>query len=286
MRDEMKRRGELADFLKTRRARLHPEQFGLPSVGTRRTPGLRRDEVAQLAGVGLSWYTWLEQGRDITVSDQVLESLVKTLQLDTEERNHLFLLARGSVPMIDEQLETDQSIAGHQEILDALGANPAYLIDQRYNVLAWNESACQVFGNYALLTAQERNLVWRCFMQPSYRQLYVNWEEAAQRSVMSFRALYDLHAGDAWFEQFVADLKQASPEFSALWSQHDVKWSCNPHHDKELNHPQLGRLIVNGATLISPDAPTLRLVVFTPRSPETALKFATLAQTEKSYALA
>src|SRR5499425_2056373 len=105
--DHERRRAELADFLKTRRARLRPEQFGLPVVGRRRTPGLRRDEVAQLTGVGVSWYTWLEQGRDITVSDQVLESLARILQLDAGERRHLFLLARGMVPVLDESHDTD-----------------------------------------------------------------------------------------------------------------------------------------------------------------------------------
>src|SRR5205085_8504502 len=102
MKDDTKRRAELADFLRTRRARLHPEQLGLSTLGRRRTPGLRRDEVAQLAGVGVSWYTWLEQGRDITVSDQVIERLAQTFQLKSEERRHLFVLARGMVPVVGE----------------------------------------------------------------------------------------------------------------------------------------------------------------------------------------
>ncbi len=104
MKDDTKRRAELADFLRTRRARLHPEQFELSTLGRRRTPGLRREEVAQLAGVGVSWYTWLEQGRDITVSEQVLESLARILQLEREERRRLFVLARGMVPVADGRL--------------------------------------------------------------------------------------------------------------------------------------------------------------------------------------
>ena len=135
MRNETKRRAELADFLRTRRARLRPEQFGLPTLGRRRTPGLRREEIAQLAGVGVSWYTWLEQGRDITVSDQVIERLAETLQLEKEERRHLFVLARGMVPVADESSEIVSPPPGLQAVLDALGTNPAYLIDYRFNLV-------------------------------------------------------------------------------------------------------------------------------------------------------
>ncbi len=142
MKDDTKRRAELADFLRIRRARLRPERFGLPTFGRRRTPGLRREEVAQLAGVGVSWYTWLEQGRAITVSDQVIERLAETFQLEKEERRHLFVLARGMVPVADESSEIVPPPPGLQAVLDALGTNPAYLIDHRFNLVAWNESAC------------------------------------------------------------------------------------------------------------------------------------------------
>jgi len=128
MGDGARRRAELADLLKTRRARLQPEQFGLPTIGRRRTPGLRRDEVAQIAGVGVSWYTWLEQGRDITVSDLVIERLAETLRLEREERRHLFMLARGMEPVAGENAEIDPP-PGLQSVLDALGINPAILID-------------------------------------------------------------------------------------------------------------------------------------------------------------
>src|SRR6266446_9414699 len=137
MKDDIKRRAELADFLKTRRARLRPEQLGLSTLGRRRTPGLRREEVAQLAGVGVSWYTWLEQGRAITVSDQVLESLARILQLDVDERRHLFLLARGMVPVSDENHDVNLLPPGLQAVLDALGISPTYLLDQRFTVVAW-----------------------------------------------------------------------------------------------------------------------------------------------------
>ncbi len=279
MSDAMRKRAELADFLKTRRSRLHPEQFGLPDGGRRRTPGLRRDEVAQLAGVGVSWYTWLEQGRAITVSDQVLESLARILQLDAGERRHLFLLARGMVPVSDENHAVNLLPPGQQAVLDALGISPAYLLDQRLNVVAWNESACRVFEDFSLLSERDRNAIWSLFMHPAKRKLFVDWELTIQNAVMSFRTTYDRHAGEAWAEQLVADLKQASPEFRSLWPQHDIQWSCDPH-EKELNHPQVGRLLFQSAMLVVPEAPTFQMAIFTPRSQETVVKLETLLRSE------
>src|SRR6266852_4629493 len=278
MSDAMRKRAELADFLKTRRSRLHPKQFGLPDVGRRRTPGLRRDEVAQLAGVGVSWYTWLEQGRAITVSDQVLESLARILQLDAGERRHLFLLARGMDPVSDENHAVNLLTPGQQAVLDALGISPAYLLDQRLNVVAWNESACRVFEDFSLLSERDRNAIWSLFMHPAKRKLFVDWELTIQNAVMSFRTTYDRHAGEAWAEQLVADLKQASPEFRSLWPQHDIQWSCD--HEKELNHPQVGRLLFQSATLVFPEAPTFQMSIYTPRSQETVVKLETLLRSD------
>jgi transcriptional regulator with XRE-family HTH domain len=282
MRDETKRRAELADFLKTRRARLHPEQLGLPTFGRRRTPGLRRDEVAQMAGVSVSWYTWLEQGRDIIVSDQVLDSLARTLQLNTEERNHLFLLVRGMLPVAGEKDEVDLRSPGYQAVLDALGTSPARLLDERFNVIASNASARLLFGDFALLSERDRNAIWRILTHPASRQLFVQWEMAAQQAVASFRTIYDQHAGETWYEQLFADLIEASPEFRFWWPQHDIQWSCDPH-EKELNHPQVGRLLLYSTMLVPPESPTLHMTIFTPLTQETANKLATLL--ENSYSL-
>jgi hypothetical protein len=164
-------------------------------------------------------------------------------------------------------------------VLDALGTSPAYLMDQFFNVMAWNESACRVFGDFALRSERERNAVWHTLTHPSERKLFVDWEQAAQHAVMSFRAVYDRHAGNVWVEQLVADLKQASPEFRAWWSLHEIQWACDPH-EKELDHPQVGRLLVYSTVLVMPDAPTLQMVVFTPRSQDTAVKLTTLLRTE------
>jgi transcriptional regulator with XRE-family HTH domain len=285
MRNDSKRRAELADFLRTRRARLRPERFGLSTLGRRRTPGLRREEVAQLAGVGVSWYTWLEQGRAITVSDQVIERLAETFQLEKEERRHLFVLARGMVPVADESSEIASPPPGLQAVLAALGTNPAYLIDHRFNLVAWNASACRVFGDFSVLSERERNRIWHLFVHPSSRQLYVDWEQAAQHAVMNFRAAYDQYIGDAWFEHFLTDLQQKSPEFRTLWSQHNVQGACDFYQEKELNHPQVGRLFLSSTVLIVPVDPPLQMVTFTPCSQDTMTKLETVGQTERLHAL-
>ncbi len=283
--DGVKRRAELADFLKTRRARLQPGQFGLPTIGRRRTPGLRRDEVAQIAGVGVSWYTWLEQGRDITVSDQVIERLAETLQLEREERRHLFVLARGMEPVVGERAEIDPPPPGLQAVLDGLGINPAILIDQRFNLLAWNESAKRVFGDLSLLSGKERNRIWQIFVNPASRQLYVDWERVAQHAVMHLRSVYDRYIGDAWFEQFLTDLQQESPEFRALWLQHDVQAACDFYQEKELNHPLVGRLSLSSTVFIVPVVPPLQMVTYTPCSQDTASKLETLGNVERLHSL-
>ncbi len=283
MRNDAKRRTELADFLRTRRARLHPEQFGLATPGRRRTPGLRRDEVAHLTGVGVSWYTWLEQGRDITVSDQVLERLAQTFQLKQDERRHLFLLARGMVPVANASTETASLPHGLQAILDALNTNPAYLLDHRFTLVAWNKSACRVFGDFSLLSERDLNRIWQIFVHPSSRQLFVDWAQAAHHAVMNFRAAYDQYTGDHQFEHLLADLQQKSPEFRTLWAQHNVEAACNFFQEKELNHPQVGRLSLQNATLIVPVDPPLHLVTYTPSSQETLSKLATLEKAEKNF---
>ncbi|GCE07124.1 helix-turn-helix transcriptional regulator [Dictyobacter aurantiacus] len=286
--DEAQRRAQLADFLKTRRARLSPQQFGLPVVSRRRTPGLRRDEVALLAGIGVSWYTWLEQGRPITVSDQVLDSLTSALRLDDSERRHLYMLARGMLPVAgDEEPQViDQPPINLLAVMDALGNSPAYILDRYLNVVAWNASAARLFGDFGQLAGRDRNVMWRLFTHSSQRTLYVQWEEAARHAIKTFRTISDQLAGDAHCEQLIADLKQASPDFRRWWTQHDIELSCSPTHQKEFNHPQVGRLEVLSTTLISPDNPHFRLVTLTPCTPDTTARLVQLARVEgRRYSL-
>ncbi|HEY4386025.1 MAG TPA: helix-turn-helix transcriptional regulator [Ktedonobacteraceae bacterium] len=261
MTDIVKRRTGLADFLRTRRARLRPEQFGLPTKPSRHTPGLRREELAQLVGVGISWYTWLEQGRNIQVSSQVLERLADILLLDEEERCHLFTLARGPKPPLDTQAHEIQNSA-YQTILDALGICPAYLIDQRLNVVAWNKSACRIIGDFPGRSERARNVAWFTFMLPSSRKRFVHWERAALSCIARFRAMSDQHPDDRWLAELIADLQQGSPEFRAWWPRHDILLTCDG--SGEINHPLVGSLALQQTILAVPQRPDLQMVVHTP----------------------
>jgi transcriptional regulator with XRE-family HTH domain len=263
MRTTVKRREALADFLKTRRARVRPEQFDLPPFPKRRTLGLRREEVAHLVGVGVSWYTWLEQGRDIQVSDHVLERLARILQLNAEERTHLFVLARGLVQQLDlQEQEMPLQNAAYQAILDAFGICPAYLIDRRLNVIAWNESASRVIGDFAGLSLRERNLVWLVFMHPALRERLPSWEQTARRSVAFLRGRYDSSPEDEWLTELIADFRQASQEFCAWWSEHEILLASN--FLCESHHPLVGLLALQSSTLVMPARPDLQTIVYTP----------------------
>ena len=269
--DDEQRRTELRCFLRARRARLSPLQVGLPAGGRRRTPGLRREELAQLAGVGTTWYTWLEQGRPITVSASVLESLADTLRLDTVERAHLFILARGEVPTTP-LVATETVEPALQQILDALGPCPAYVANARWDVVAWNEAACRVFMDFAALSPRDRNLLWSMFMHPLSRQLYVDWEGAAQHILAFFRASTGRYVGETWFTALVSELSRASPEFAAWWPRNDVYGSPREAH-KEVRHPLVGRLALHASPFQLAQSPELFMIVYTPvPGTETAAK--------------
>jgi transcriptional regulator with XRE-family HTH domain len=263
MAERVKRRAGLSDFLRTRRARLRPEQFDLPTGARRHTPGLRREELAQLVGVGISWYTWLEQGRDIQVSDHVLSRLADILQLDVEERRHLFALARGRVPPPGEpDGEKLSQNTSYQAILDAF-LYPAQLIDHRLSVVAWNDSAKQVFGDYSTLSERERNIAWSLFMDPRQRQRIVNWERAAQGCIARLHALMDQYSyEEAWLTALIVDLNAASAEFRAWWPEHRILLTCNS--DSEIYHPLVGKLTFQMTTLTLPQRSAQGLVVYTP----------------------
>lgn len=262
MRERSKSRAGLADFLQNRRARLHPEQFHFPAMQRRRTRGLRREELAQLVGVGVSWYTWLEQGRDIQVSDQVLERLADVLQLNEEEYRHLFHLARGSNSFLDEQ--ADQKYlpnATTQIILDGFNY-PARLFDPRLNVVGWNESANRVFGDYASRTARERNAAWFHFMHPAARTFEAHWELAAWHCLAALHAKYDQHPDDRWLTELIIELQRVSPEFRAWWPEHEIVLDCGNVY--EINHPLVGRLALHPTVFPISEQPELQMIVYTP----------------------
>ncbi len=252
---------ELGDFLRTRRARLTPEDVGLPRGNRRKTPGLRREEVAQLVGVSVDWYTWLEQGRAITPSTQVLERLVQTLRLDANERSHLFLLAQQQAPPAL-LLETEIVSPALQHFLDQFGARPAFVSGRRWDILAWNDAGCAVFGDHRQRTIRERNTIWGIFTNPLSRQFVVDWEKDARQLLAQFRSSCGRHPGDALLTELIHDLMLCSPEFRAWWPDHEVL--SGQEGRKTLNHPQVGYLMFERLTFQVFDTPDLKVTVYTP----------------------
>lgn len=259
--NEKYRHKELSDFLKTRRKNILPSQAGLAEGTRRRTPGLRREEVAQLAGIGLTWYTWLEQGRPIRVSVQVIESLSKILLLDKQERIHLYLLANQPLPAdIKEPQEAISPVL--QQVLDHLVLCPSLIMDQRWNVIAWNKEACLLFGDFTQMNARERNIVWAMFTDKSYKQLFVDWELHAKNLLGRFRSTCGQYIEDAWITQFIDELKMQSTAFNLWWPLHEVQSNSEVH--KQLNHSSVGILNFGVSKFDVSDNSGLVLIVHTP----------------------
>ncbi|SNS91475.1 PAS domain-containing protein [Anaerovirgula multivorans] len=261
--NEKHRYKELADFLKTRRAKILPSQVGLSSAMRRRTPGLRREEVAQLAGIGITWYTWLEQGRTIHVSTQVIESLSKVLLLDKQERIHLYRLANQPLPTdIPGYQGTVSPILQH--VLDSLIFCPSLVTDQRWNVIAWNKAACLIFGDFTEMNVLERNIVWAMFTDNKYKQLFVDWNLHAKDLLGRFRSTCGQYIEDFWLTQFIDDLKMQSTEFNLWWPLHEIQ--SNGEKSKQLNHPIAGILDFEVSNFDVSDNSGLKLIVHTPLS--------------------
>ena len=213
------RRSELTDFLRNRRAQVTPRDVGLPANGRRRTPGLRREEVAQLAGVGLSWYTWLEQGRDIKPSAQVLDALARVLRLNSAERAHLFHLARVELPLPagDYPREAPPDLA---HFVERVAPYPAYLIGPRTDVLAWNAAARGMLGEPTRGPDGRQNLLWWLF---TAEELSTEQRRATARSALArFRAEHARRIGDPDFAALLDALEEASEQFRAWWRRHEV----------------------------------------------------------------
>jgi transcriptional regulator with XRE-family HTH domain len=257
-----RRREELADFLRTKRASLQPEDVGLPDGGRRRTPGLRREEVALLAGVGATWYTWLEQGRDVRASLEVLEAVSRALRLTPAERSHLILLGRGeqAKPCKAPPEEVAPTL---RRLVGNLGPGPAYLLGRRWDYLAWNKSFERVFSWEPGPEPLSRNHVWLWFMDPSRRTLCSeDWATSARLLVAKFRADTARNIGNPAFEELISALESSSPEFRKLWKRHEVAGSGLGR--KELDHPVAGSLVFDHAVFQYGDTGEQRLVVYSP----------------------
>jgi transcriptional regulator with XRE-family HTH domain len=271
-----RRRDELADFLRRRRESVKPGDVGLPGGGRRRTPGLRREEVAQLAGVGTTWYTWLEQGRDVRASMDVLEAIARGLRLSPAERAHLILLGRGEEPPAS-KLPAERVAPTLRRLIQHLGANPAFVLGRRWDYLVWNDAATAVFGDLALIPRAARNHVWLTFMDPARREMYPDWERSSRLLVAKFRADSAHHLGDPGFEELIHALRQSSPEFCRAWQLHEV--SRGSVGRKEVIHPEAGVLVFEHAVFHPVEAPEQRLALHSPLpEQDTPAKLARLMQ--------
>jgi transcriptional regulator with XRE-family HTH domain len=269
---EMARHQELAEFLRSRRARLLPEQEGLLGGARRRTPGLRRAEVAMLAGVSLEWYTWLEQGRDIHVSVQVVESLARVLHLDANERAHLFVLALRQLPPVESSAPPTPSPILLQ-FLDHMGAAPTIITDPRLTVVAVNAAFRVVFGVYmtpseqsdgdARMDERNRNMIWHLFTSPFMRREGKAWWDISRIYLAQFRAEYGRFITDPWWTEQITELSQISPEFRELWARHDVLTVTEGQ--KTMLNEQVGELTFDFLWLKAVDGSDLRLLMHLPR---------------------
>jgi transcriptional regulator with XRE-family HTH domain len=263
------RRSELASFLRSRRERIEPEVVGLPPGPRRRTPGLRREEVAQLAGVGVTWYTWLEQGRQINASVQVLDAVARTLRLDQAETEHLYRLADvPSVPVVTDCGKPDPEV---QMVIDAVAPFPAAIANGRSDVLGWNKPYALLFPFLVNAPLDKRNSLWQCFTAFECCHPFVNRADELGRMVAAFRSRYGRHLNEPAWTEFVKRLSAASPKFAELWENHDVADSAT--RLKIFRHPGLGLLncVVNSFEVVS--MPETRMTVYTPNDEETRAKF-------------
>nr|WP_145157127.1 helix-turn-helix transcriptional regulator [Paenibacillus terrae] len=237
----MQTRNLLGEFLKSRREKLQPADVGVSGgYGRRRTPGLRREEVAEIANVSTTWYTWLEQGRDVAASREVMENIARALLLSPDEKLHVMRLAGfGDLPDWSAPAAVPPMEPGLQKIIDQL-RYPAILVNRRTEIMAWNRQAPRLLYDFLEDPVMGRNMVWSIFMNPYLRERVLNWEEFAAYSAAILRAYHGQSKGDPWYEAFAQKLSEVSPEFRALWDSHDVR-------EKQvqpfvLNHPDLGPL--------------------------------------------
>jgi transcriptional regulator with XRE-family HTH domain len=272
------RRHEFGAFLRSRRERLAPASVGLPEGFRRRTPGLRREEVALLAGVGATWYTWLEQGRDVRASAEVLAALADALHLDPAERRHLFILDGRAPPELPASGPEHVAVP-LRRMLASLAGQPAYVLGRRWDVLAWNRAAVALFGDYGELQGDERNIMHLVFADRRHRRLLVDWEDVAPAALAMFRADSARYAGDPDFARLIEGLRRKSPEFRKWWPKHEVLRQLSSV--KRIRHPLAGRMGFEHTSFAVTDHADMKLVVYTPLEEDrTAERLETLLRHE------
>ncbi|RYZ14123.1 MAG: XRE family transcriptional regulator [Alphaproteobacteria bacterium] len=255
----------LGAYLRDRRAKLDPASFGLP-LQRRRTPGLRREEVAQRAHVSATWYTWLEQGRGGSPSADALERISRALMLTDVEREHLFLLALGRPP--DARYQAVEGVTPRlQRVLDTLEISPAFIKSATWDVVAWNRAASVVLWDNATLPVGERNILRRMFCDPRARDHQLDWESVARFVVAAFRADAIRAGASEAVKSLVDELIRASPEFEAMWRENIVR--THGEGTKHLRHPA-GLLELEYSSFAVDGRPDLAMVIYNPAGPKDA----------------
>jgi transcriptional regulator with XRE-family HTH domain len=273
-----RRREELGEFLKARRARLSPGDFGMAPGSRRRTPGLRREEVALLAGVGVTWYTWLEQGRQINASTQVLDAVASTLRLDRAEREHLYRLAEATPLHTECAARAVPDVI--REIVDSLDPLPASLLNGRHDMLMSNSASEELFWEWHTMPCVHKNTLWCCITEPTARGKFPEYDAHVRYLVARMRSAYSRHIGDPDWEEDIRRLASLSREFADLWARHEVA-DPEPRTLTYL-HPQAGMLCLAVSELQVPAMPEARIVVYTPQDDQTRERMPLTRRSAKS----
>jgi len=266
----------LGTYLKDRRGKLDPASFGL-SGPRRRTPGLRREEVAQRANISATWYTWLEQGRGGAPSADVLERIARALMLTEVEREHLFLLGLGRPPAI--RFQTAEGVTPRlQRVLDALTLSPALVKTPTWDVVAWNRAAAAVLTDYGALPPEQRNILRLVFLDPRVRAAQFDWGGVARFVVAAFRADAARAGAAAKVEALVDELCRLSPEFEAMWRDNDVR--SYGEGVKRLRHPIAGPIAFEFSAFAVDGRPDLGMVIYNPATPADADRVRSLVESK------
>ncbi len=276
MANRMADTNSLGNYLKDRRAKLDPTAFGF-TLARRRTPGLRREEVAQRANVSATWYTWLEQGRGGAPSADVLDRIARAMMLTDVEREHLFLLGLGRPPEV--RYHAPEGITPRlQRVLDTLGHSPAFIRTATWDVIAWNKAAAAVMTDYSTLPDGQRNVLRMMFRDSRVRAAQSNWESVARYVVASFRADVARAGAARNVQSLVDELCATSPEFAAMWRDNDVQG----HGDglKVLHHPIAGPLSMEFSGFAVDGRPDLTMVIYNPATAEDADKIRILLKSK------
>jgi transcriptional regulator with XRE-family HTH domain len=253
----------LGNYLRNRRAKLDPAALGFP-LTRRRTPGLRREEVAQRANVSATWYTWLEQGRGGSPSAEVLDRLARALMLTSFEREHLYHIALGHPPEVRYQARENIS-PRIQRVLDALEYSPAFVKTGTWDLVAWNRAAAAVLG-FDTLVPEQRNLLRRIFIDPATRAAQLDWQSVARFAVAAFRADTARAGASANVKALVDELRRQSPEFETMWRDNDVQTPVEG--TKRIRHPVAGLLVLEHSAFAVDGRTDLSLVIFNPATPK------------------